>query len=90
MATQRETGRDEYRGITRGADNRERFVRVRTHIHTQTYVCCACVRARARTCTPMLNYAACIFSGLFGGSQSLTGNPAAYAHRNAHTYKYTG
>lgn len=30
----------------------------------------------------MLNYAACIFSGLFGGSQSLAGNPASLrAHR---------
>ena len=30
----------------------------------------------------VLNYAACIFSGLFGGSQSLAGNPASLrAHR---------
>lgn len=30
----------------------------------------------------MLNYAACIFSGLFGGSQSLAGNPVSLrAHR---------
>jgi len=34
---------------------------------------------------PMLNYAACIFSGLFGGSQSLTGNPAVCTHAYSHT-----
>lgn len=62
-----ETGRGKRVGITRRADNRERFVRIR-------------VRS---THASMLNYAACIFSGLFGGSQSLTGNPAACAH--AHT-----
>jgi len=32
----------------------------------------------------VLNYAACIFSGLFGGSQSLTGNPAARVHANTY------
>lgn len=39
-------------------------------------------RLRTCTCTSVLNYAACIFSGLFGGSQSLAGNPASLrAHR---------
>jgi len=32
----------------------------------------------------VLNYAACIFSGLFGGSQSLTGNPEARVHANTY------
>ncbi|KAG7189972.1 hypothetical protein KM043_006132 [Ampulex compressa] len=35
----------------------------------------------ARTRWSVLNYAACIFSGLFGGSQSLTGKPAVRVHR---------
>jgi len=37
----------------------------------------------------MLNYAACIFSGLFGGSQSLTGNPAVCAHAHTQTCRVT-
>ena len=40
-------------------------------------------RTHARTYVRgVLNYAACIFSGLFGGSHSLAGNPASLrAHR---------
>lgn len=67
----------------READNRERLV----HAHT-----CTSAHAGTRVYTlraPMLNYAACIFSGLFGGSQSLTGNPAVCAHAYAHTQANT-
>lgn len=43
---------------------------------------CACAYLYAHARTSVLNYAACIFSGLFGGSQSLAGNPASLrAHR---------
>ena len=50
------------------------YLVVHTHTHARTH---------ARTYVRgVLNYAACIFSGLFGGSQSLAGNPASLrAHR---------
>lgn len=60
------------------------YAHINTRTHTHTHTCVWCARVRARTCASMLNYAACIFSGLFGGSQSLTGNPAAYAHARTH------
>lgn len=43
---------------------------------------CACISSTHTHVPSVLNYAACIFSGLFGGSQSLAGNPASLrAHR---------
>lgn len=68
-------------------------VSCRTYPHTRTTYRRARAQdaadAHARVYAPMLNYAACIFSGLFGGSQSLTGNPAAcvLVHTHIHTHR---